>query len=332
MPKRSGKPKAARASRDSLLLGALHGADGDSSSKETLPQATPAQPGGTVSIGDVSVILVNAENPGVTAGDVCASNIVGGKNKRNRRGSTPAAQPPTLPKLKNDGDEWLPFQEMVWFLECSAWKCVRSFVHSVRYELEVHKPDRMRRGIRKLVPSLQMDSFYDAPRELVHALKDQLFPVADRSPTFYLAEPNGRCGYQILDAVCAMESLTSLQPPLYVFVEEVSIHGLHALLNSIHLLCRAADFEAFFAQLNAAGNQDVFILGILDVTQATWCTAAKQLHLTSQETSALCTQLENFRLIASFDNGDVRHSHLLHTLRPDVALCICEQCREAFTT
>lgn len=90
MSKRAGKQKSARASRDSLLLGSLHGADGDSSSKETLPRETAAQPS-TVSMGAVSVVLVDAENPGVTAGDVRASNIVGSKKKRNRGGSRPAA-------------------------------------------------------------------------------------------------------------------------------------------------------------------------------------------------------------------------------------------------
>ena len=92
--------------------------------------------------------------------------------------------------------------------------------------------------------------------------------------------------------------------------------GSHALLNSIGLVDSIAEFDAFFTQV------PTFIEGILDVTHPMFNDAATQLKLTSEQASALHTQLDNFLLLASFEHGDVHHSNILHTLRPDFALCL----------
>jgi hypothetical protein len=147
MPPKRGHPKPRASSRDSLLLGSLHAPEhGDSGSKVTLPpQPAAAQPAAaqqpavaqhsTVSIGADTVVLVDAENPGTTASDVRANNIVNGTSKRNRGGSRPTQPKPKHPKLKNDGDEYVPFVEMVQYMEGMSWICFRSFVQSARYEM-----------------------------------------------------------------------------------------------------------------------------------------------------------------------------------------------------
>jgi hypothetical protein len=328
MPPKRGHPKPRASSRDSLLLGSLHAPEhGDSGSKVTLPpQPAAAQPAAaqqpavaqhsTVSIGADTVVLVDAENPGTTASDVRANNIVNGTSKRNRGGSRPTQPKPKHPKLKNVGDEYVPFVEMVQYMEGMSWICFRSFVQSARYELEVLRPDRFRRGILRLQPCLRVVSSYDAPRELVHALTDELFPGADTSPTFNLTKPNGSCGYELLHVFGAMEKIQSSDPPLYVNDPVSSVYGLDALLNSIGLVDSIAEFDAFFTQV------PTFIEGILDVTHPMFNDAATQLKLTSEQASALHTQLDNFLLLASFEHGDVHHSNILHTLRPDFALCL----------
>ena len=270
MPKRSherparGVPARDSASRDSLLLGALHGAGGDKDSNDPAPREHSA-----VRIGNVSVVVVDAENPSAREGDVVASNIMGGGKKRRNRGG---GRPPTQHKQyklshKNNGDESLPFQELVQFLEFSGWICTRSFVTSERYLLEVMKPDRDRRNMLRLVPRLSMDSQYDAARELTSLVKHELFPGCSSVPALYLTQPNGTCGYQILEATCAMEKLLHSEPPLFVS-GSAGIYGLRAMLNSVDLLDKQTAFEDCLKKL-AAEQRESVLDGIVDVTRET---------------------------------------------------------------
>ena len=123
-PKRRSKGGRAQGapSRDSLLLGALHGAGGDEDSNNSARREHSA-----VSIGDVSVVEVDAQNPRPREGDVAASNIVASGKKRGHRGGGGARQPSKQHKLTQDGDESLPFHELVQFLLASGWICTRSF-------------------------------------------------------------------------------------------------------------------------------------------------------------------------------------------------------------
>lgn len=187
-------------------------------------------------MGNVSVVLVDAENLSVSAGNVKASNIVASKRNRKRnRGGSRQPPPSKHPKLRNDGGELLdvlPFEDMVQFLELSGWVCTRSFVKSERYLMEVQKAVRYRRGILKLAPCLKgMASGYDAPRELVNALANQLFPGGGSSLTFYLTKPNRNCGYWLLDTTGAMEEIMSSEPPL--FVNGTGVYG-HTLQETQH--------------------------------------------------------------------------------------------------